>query len=373
MALLFMDGFEYSTTGTASNRNERVKFKGKKAGLFAEFIGSGDVGLGRRGGTCSAFNYNTIGFQSSGTSVYDVALGYTPTPRATLIFGYAAKCVLPLDANLTYPFVCDVWGHNPADPTTRSTCWSVIRDATGHLVLKNSHGVVVGTSTWVIPVNSWFFIEFKAYSHATNGSVIIRVDGVEVLNVQNIDTVTTAGYVQSHFYKCGVPVTTATSGYIDDAYICDDTTASFNDFIGDVAITNCQLVAQGVDDAFTASTSTKILNMKASAYGAANNSSQTLNDADTFTIANTVNAGLGEIGAVCVSPVAWKDDTTDRKVSSIVRIGGVDYAGTEHSILQNSSTQQRDCSGIFLVSPATSARWTKAELDASEFGYKVTT
>jgi hypothetical protein len=66
---------------------------------------------------------------------------------------------------------------------------------------------------------------------------------------------------------------------------------------------------------------------------------------------------------------ARKDNTNLRRVKSVARIGGVDYdSAAEHTM----NTSYQICTRLMDTDPA-SAAWTAANLNAAEFGIKVST
>lgn len=61
-------------------------------------------------------------------------------------------------------------------------------DATGHLTIYGAAGTVLNTSAAAIPLNAWADIEAHAVIHDTTGSVEVKLDGVVVVSVTNVDT-----------------------------------------------------------------------------------------------------------------------------------------------------------------------------------------
>lgn len=148
-----------------------------------------------------------------------------PTPATTLIMGGAFK---PSSWGATNPLINFLEGG-----TTHVT---ITLDASLHVVATRN-GTVLATSTNAFPAtaNVWHYIEVKVVIHDTAGSVIVKVDGTEWLNVSGVDTRnagTTGAISEIDLYRVN-----ANQTFWDDAYVADTTgPAPYNDFLGDVKV-----------------------------------------------------------------------------------------------------------------------------------------
>lgn len=94
-----------------------------------------------------------------------------------------------------------------------------------------AHGADVITGPKTIVPNTWVFVEISAVIDDVNGSVEVRVNGQSYLTYNgdtrnggtgNVDRLYgSSGYYQARF---------------DDAYFCDATGTTFNNFLGDVCV-----------------------------------------------------------------------------------------------------------------------------------------
>lgn len=98
------------------------------------------------------------------------------------------------------------------------------------------------------------------------------------------------------------------------------------------------------------------------------NSSGTVGDKDCFSYANPPHTP-DSIIAVALMTMARKEESATRKFREFLRIGGVDYPGTEHSLAESYG---RWFSSWGATNPATAAPWTALEINALQGGYELT-
>lgn len=97
------------------------------------------------------------------------------------------------------------------------------------------------------------------------------------------------------------------------------------------------------------------------------NSSSNVGDKDCFGFSNPPSTSAS-ILAVSLMTLARKEESAVRKFREFLRIGGVDYNGTEHTLAE---TYGRWTS-TWVLNPATGLAWTAAELLALQGGYEAT-
>jgi hypothetical protein len=94
--------------------------------------------------------------------------------------------------------------------------------------------------------------------------------------------------------------------------------------------------------------------------------SATVGAKDTYGFADMVRNPASVFG-VQINLNVKKDDAGFRQVKDVVRSGGADFAGTAQAV----STSYGYKSAIRETNPATGAPWTKAGVNAAEFGMEV--
>jgi len=241
--------------------------------------------------------------------------------------------------------------------------------ANGLEVRASSAGTLLAASAdSVITTDAYQYVEIKVVCDSS-GSVIIRIDGTEVINEVGIDTQTAnAGGMQIiHFraYNSGV----SAYSYIDDLVVMDATGSTFNDFLGDVQVAGHMPTADGTHSDWTST--------EANHYDAVNDvgaafdddyiESSTESQKDSFSI--TPSGTAPGILAVEVAGHGLNTGAGTAKVTPFVIIGGVTYSGSELTLPAGTSGK---VSYVWEKNPATAGIWSRAVLAAAEFGFEVT-
>jgi len=228
----------------------------------------------------------------------------------------------------------------------------------GSTTLATSAGGVVTGGTWV-------FLEFAWTCHNSAGTVNVRANGVSVASASGIDTQSNLTGIWTGILLMGAGSSSSTYQYdIDDLYLADDLT-----FRGDHRIV-CVVASSGngSNTAWTPSTGT---DHGALVDDATPNTSDyvTSNTAGAIDTFNFAALGVsGTVAGVQTCHYTKCDVAGVRTVVPAYRIGGVNYAGTG-AVLGSDWQYQTEFAA---TSPATSVAWTVAEIDAAEFGVKVT-
>jgi len=101
------------------------------------------------------------------------------------------------------------------------------------------------------------------------------------------------------------------------------------------------------------------------------NGTNTVNSKDTYQMTSLVSTSGGILGVVS-NLVARKDSATPRALTPVVRVGSTDYQGaTAYTLLGTLAYGLGQ--NLWAVSPATSAAWTRTEINAMELGAQLTT
>ncbi len=263
------------------------------------------------------------------------------------------------------------------------TLYTIENSLAEHLAVKRAldgsirierNGTLLGTTAPnAIQMFEYSYLEVQVLISATVGTIEVRINGsataalhVTGLNTQGSgtgDTTVTAIRVvgQSNYIV-----------YIDDLYALDDTGATNNTFLGDTHVEYLHPVAAGAHQDW--SVVGLPTHWQAVSDGA-------FPDDDTSYIATTtVNAidteiyqqtGLpaGTIFGVQIGLYARKTDSGLRSCAPVVRQGGNDFVGTSQA---PSATSYRYMLQIYETDPATSAAWTIADVNAAEYGVKLT-
>jgi hypothetical protein len=231
---------------------------------------------------------------------------------------------------------------------------------------------LLGTSEGnVLPLGDWNYVEVKFHVANSGGYIIVKVNGVEVLNLTGVDTqYSNAALSAVYLGSCG-RYNTARTVWFDDIYICDTLGSANNDFLGDCKV---QLLAPSgngnysdfvgsdddsadnylhVDDAESPDDDTSYVESATSA------------DQDTYAHENT--ADCDTVHGVGVKVLAKKTEGGSPDLKALARSGTTDEASDALGFGTDYQAKQV----VYEQDPDTSAAWTTGGVDNAEFGIEV--
>lgn len=334
MALRWIDSFDNYSTAQIPR-----KYDANASGLIT-------ASQGRRSTSCFE-----ITFARSFTKVLD--------SQQTWVVGFAMKWAST--TTVIWPFL------TLQDAGTTQV--DVRFDTSGHVIVTRN-GTTLGTSATTVSAATFHYIEFKCKIDGTVGTYDVVVDGVNILTGTGANTKNTANSTADRVI-IGCSVNGPGTTYVDDLYICDGTGSVNKDFLGDCRVDAVNAASNGTNTGLTPSTGT---NHAANVDDMPSNDDTDYNASNTATTKDTYNmVGISHnpvsIFGVFTNMTVKKDDGGLRKIKDVVRSAGTDYDGSSEYVLAGSSYQM--FRQLHEVDPATSAAWTKANLNAAEFGMKV--
>lgn len=346
MALLFMDGFDRTTTAEEYD-----------APMSYYSIGPTDTA-------------NTpYGRGGSMRSVYGVG-----GPRlalasnvATIITGFHVQ-LLSDDNNDRILFT--LWDAGTAQCEVRfdgsTTKGLSVRRMTGG---DPSAGVTVASDTRKINLG-WVHIEAKVTVHGSAGAVEVRVNGQTLLTATGLDLTQTANnYANQISLGFGNWYGGGPHGpYYDDWYVLDTTGTRLNDFIGERRIITTFPVGTGNASAWTPSAGSNFATVDDVPPNEDTDyvSTATVGATDSHLLGDLPANTLG-VEAIKHTVRARKDDAGSRTLRSLLRTNSTNYESADMN-LSDSYTDRR----VYLeLNPDTGLPWTPAEVNALEAGYKL--
>ena len=337
MALLFMDSFDHSGTVSSSHATKYGVSNSLTVTSSTVRTGTGALQL------ASSFDGTTKPLPASGGFVVGLALRLAAAPSSL----------------------------NPLIEVREGTTvhLAVYADTSSRLLVRQGSGTTLATGTTVLVLNNWYYLEFKGTIHDTTGSYALRIDGVAEVSGSGVDT--RNGGTTGQWDRVRIAgLTSSTSTFLDDFYVCDQSGAApTNDFLGVIKI-ECVLpqTGNGTNVGLTPSTGTD--------HGALvdenppnttdYNASATVGAKDTYNLPSL--ALTGAILGIQTNLYVGKSDTAARSVCAVVRTGGADFDGASVS----PGTTFGYFSEARALNPATGLAWTTADFDALEAGMKVT-
>ena len=230
----------------------------------------------------------------------------------------------------------------------------------------STFGTLLGTSTYALKTGGWYYVEVTAVINNTTGSVVINVNGGQVLSLAAQNTRNTANNY-SNFVTVGA-IGTGANVQIDDVYIRDDST-----MLGDVRAFSSFANNVGTDTNLTKGGTT----INTFNYQQINENLPGADDDTSYVYATTSNvnqneeyqfqpvaSATGTIHGVMVCP-QMRNDSAGLMTAKVVYLVGGNYFFGPGSNIGSSYLAYPD---LTVVSPATGVAWTISEINSSQFG-----
>jgi hypothetical protein len=275
-------------------------------------------------------------------------------------FAYYANDYLATPAS-HWPFFGWLYGNN------WQCCLYV--DSTGKILVYDAkNGSEIGTSAVaVVSKTQWQYWETKIYIHPTNGTLQIKLDGTTVINLTGLDTQTWGTGGCSVLHWSNMLDSAGSPGLVDDVIVFDDQGATFNDFMNDVPIMS-HFPHTDVDADWN---STQVdhhdsVNVVGAGYGTDYIDSTNETDQDSFNF--TADVVYPSVHGVKL--VAYCNNNTGgtAKIKPYVRISGIVYYGDELTLPAGTDAPR---SYVWETNPATGTLWSRAVIDAADWGFEV--
>jgi hypothetical protein len=243
-------------------------------------------------------------------------------------------------------------------------------------VRSAAQGTLLGTtSVSVISATTvYFFLELDVTFNSTTGSVTLFSNGVQVLNLTNINTAP-SGNNSVNTFRLGVLgddrtlANAAPQVYYDDLYMFDSTGAYNNAPVGDCRVFCSFPNGAGSSTQFTpngAAQNYQCVNEQTEDGDTTYVSDATVGQKDLYAHTPTP-VNTNQVLAVQLDAVARKDNANARNIATTVLSSATAQDSTAHPVSQ----QYAWYLDILETDPATAIPFTKAGVDAMQIGVKV--
>ena len=212
----------------------------------------------------------------------------------------------------------------------------------------------------------WHNLEVKIHLHSSEGTVELKLDGLQILNLAGQNTMTGSNAYARYFFVGMIYIGEAF--YVDCFYLCDNTgDAPQNDFLGDVRCDVLRPNGAGVVTQFTPSAGANYENVDDTTPDddSTKNSDDVVGHQDSYALPSL--APGGEIFGVKPAIVVAKDDAGAKSCKILTRSNGTLYKSDEVIPL---TTYTRN-SKIYQDNPADSLTWEEADIADMEVGVEV--
>ena len=332
MALLFMDGFDlYTSIADVAKR-------GWGGGNFGSIAQSPRVSV------------------SSGKSINSLQSGINTLG----IPGAPATTIVGMGINHNGGF-----GLRFTDPLTNSNAVQVLAafDASGFLSVSRVNSSITTTfvyssTTQLFKPSVWNFIELKTFSHATSGTIEIRVNNSTVCSLGGVNT---AASGVARLAQFGFGGASSSITFIDDFYMLDTSGSRLNDFLGD-----CRIDPQAPNSDISISGWTR--SVGSTDFSAVNKSflvsTPNLSAANSGALDSFGIVPLGStpvtVHAVQATLAALRTDTGPASLRANIKSGATTQTGSAYTPGTSSLYQ----SEIAALNPNTSAVWSASAVNS---------
>lgn len=335
--LLFIDGFDHYATGDLTKKWQSTA--------------SGSIG-------------STSGRRSGGAyvgSLFHYLSRALPGSYSTLIVGMAIKS----SSTNGYALYCMNEG------STIHLCLCLNSASKLELRRGGSSGTILATSTQALVSTSFYYLELKATINDTTGSYELRINGTTEFSASGVDTRNggTSGVIDTFMLGNTASTGTGAVATYDDLYICDTSGSNNTNFLGDCRIDTLLPTSDGTYTQFTPSTGTShyALVDESTPNTTDYNSDATSGDRDSYGFPDLSSLVSQTIFGVQINAAALKTDAGARNLGTMSRLSSTNKDGSGVAL----GTSQAYVSEIQETDPA-SAAWTESNVNAAEFGVKVT-
>lgn len=337
-----MDGFDQHVTSTSDGGN-----------LARRWTGLPDYGTGAGAGP-----WGTSGIFNGGST----GSGYrTFANTSTLVAGVWFKPISSI-VNSAVPILAFADGSTVqvGVGTTSTAGCRAYRNTTANILGTSASSLLLG--------QTWQRLEVKIVFHASAGSVEVRYNGTQVINVTGVNTIATANAYANRVYIYWTS-SDATTPNLDDLYLLDTNSPGPTDFLSDWRVRTLQPNAAGSSAQFTPTSGSnydRVNDVPPSATDVAYVSSTTVGHIDLHAMADVPTTVSG-IQAVAHSIQTRSDDGTPTGTARSKLKSGATTSNGSTVTLTGSYQHQID---IYHTDPNTAGSWSATTVNALEAGYE---
>ena len=312
-----------------------------------------------------------------GTSSASVAIKGVGTSRNFCIGFGLYLSTIPVDTSVTSTTGNGIVGLGEGFtlPLTGQCGLAILNDGKLRAVRGSASGagftsaVELGVGTTVLSAATWYYIELRVFIDDSAGQFEVRVNGTTEINLTGVDTKSQSfDYSSVVALMGGNPSNTIYKVY-DDFYIrtSSSSSAEAGGFLGDVKIKPYYPNGDGTYTAMTCSTgSTHYTLVDETAPNTSDYvSSSTALQKDSYNFQDA--SETGSIKAVQLSAYCYKMDAGFRGIDVFCKSSGTESFATSLPL----STTAKFAQKVWEQDPNTSADWSQANLNAAEFGVRI--
>lgn len=236
------------------------------------------------------------------------------------------------------------------------------------------------TSTFALVANTWYHIElqFEFVQTTTTDSCIIRVDGLEILNIGAGEDTQFSSKREVEGFILGDAAHSGSEFFYYDSVVFWDSEAgdNWNTLKGVIRMETKVGTGSGASSELVGHDGNSVNNFQNSDefndFHDADvtwNESGVVGEKDSYTLPDIAASDVGDIIGVHLHSVSKKTLNGATDLTSFFVDGGIDHLTSEHVLTQDVYTAH---SHMFDENPEAAAPWTEANINSGEFGLQVT-
>jgi len=234
--------------------------------------------------------------------------------------------------------------------------------SSGELEITNNT-TVIGTSVNTFSVDTWYYIQIESFIDNSVGTHVVKVDGVEWLNITATDTQNGGvGVIDTLLFQTSAAVDFA------DMILADDSGTDFNSMsANELSILPLMPNAAGDDTDWTPSTGDNFETVNEDPLSETDyNESST----DTHKDTHNLDASAGVNTMICFIPFAVAEMTAAdaASINGVAKHSTSEAAGPDELLVQN---RLKMFQSFAYDNPSTSSAWSVSEVDAALAGYEL--
>jgi hypothetical protein len=238
-------------------------------------------------------------------------------------------------------------------------------------IRDGADSVLASTANNAFTQGTWHHMEFKAYCHASAGTVELKIDGSTVASASGLDT-DYSGTPNFNKLILSSPGSVSFAPAIDDLYICDGSGSKNNDFLGQCYIETLYPTSDAGPNAGAPSSGIDNYAMVDEVPVDDSSSYVTLTaNGDREMYGYPALSSGGSVVGLGLITVSASKSASGAKLKGVAKSGASEVSPTAKEVAGGGyyhSNKQ-----ISETNPDTSSSWTASEVDGGTFGYELET
>jgi hypothetical protein len=238
--------------------------------------------------------------------------------------------------------------------------------------VRDAAGNTIGGTRCLMLYQDWCYVEAKVYSHATAGTVDIRLNGCSVFSASSVNTLNTGGAITKVMLGTSeTDLDRKSSSLLDNFYVCDGAGAANNDFLGPVTVRTLfpdgdDIVQFAVTGNANYSTHFEQMNDNYESYPTTDYVEDgTTGNRDIYTLDNSVDNFATVYGVIGWGYAKYIGGAINYRL-----VASSNGTENESSNIAASSDWHYD-RHVLETDPDTSNAWTDSTINALKFGFEV--